>query len=500
MLRIWAMLFTLTAFKEDMMGKVYNVIDVSEWQGNIDWKKVKAAGIDGVIIRYADGTYLDKKFDYNMKNAIAVGLHVGCYIFSRAKDKSGAEKEATRLFNAASKYKYDMPLYIDLEANGLGKYADTVAAAFLNKIKALGGVGGVYANLNWWNNYLTKTAKNYSASPFWIAQYYSEVTHKKPSLFGMWQYTSSGKVDGIKGRVDRDRLYIAYWDRDKPQPQPKPPEPEKQPYPGTFPTLKLVKTPDEVIADAIRFAKWITGDNRFGYGRMGGAKYKGTTEYSITHSGGCHFCGSNAHKIAKAKKAGLKNPEEWEFTYVCNTFVHACYAHAGVIPMLNARGHAWWTGNYQKSELWKEIKKPKKITDCQPGDVFGWDSHYCLYLGNGKGAEATSGGGNPAASKEAWAKSIRICDFSRHFKAATHIFRYVGPVNSTTLIRYGEVSKRVTLLQKFLNWYGDYKLAEDGLFGDATLKAVKDFQKKSSITVDGIVGSGTIAAMKKAVK
>ena len=197
---------------EDKKKGVYKFIDVSDWQGKINWTKVKADGIDGAIIRYADGTTLDKRFAENMAGAIKAGLHVGAYIFSRAKTKSEAEKEATRLFDACKSYKYDMPLYIDLEVAALSKYADTVAAAFLNKIASFGVRGGVYANLNWWNNYLTKTLKDYSASAFWIAQYNDKMTHKDPSKFGMWQYTSSGTVDGISGRVDRDKCYVAYWE------------------------------------------------------------------------------------------------------------------------------------------------------------------------------------------------------------------------------------------------------------------------------------------------
>lgn len=188
------------------------VIDVSDWQSQIDWAKVKKAGVVGAIIRYADGNTLDKRFAENMKNAKANGIHIGSYIFSRAKTKAEAEKEAERLFNACKEYELDMPLYIDLEVDSLSKYANTVAQAFLIKMKALGGKGGVYANLNWWNNYLKDTAENYSASPFWIAQYNDTMDYKPASKMGMWQYSSSGKVSGISGKVDMDHCYVAYWD------------------------------------------------------------------------------------------------------------------------------------------------------------------------------------------------------------------------------------------------------------------------------------------------
>ena len=191
----------------------YKVIDVSDWQGQIDWAKVKADGIVGAIIRYADGDTLDVRFEENMKGATAVGLHIGAYIYSRAKTKAQAEKEAERLFNACKPYTLDMPLYIDLEAKSLEKYANTVAQAFLIKMKSLGGRGGVYANLNWWDNCLADTAKNYSSNPFWIAQYNSTMDYKPADRMGMWQYTSEGRVNGIDGDVCMDKCYRAYWEK-----------------------------------------------------------------------------------------------------------------------------------------------------------------------------------------------------------------------------------------------------------------------------------------------
>lgn len=193
----------------------YKVIDVSDWQGKIDWAKVKAAGVIGAIIRYADDDILDSRFAENMKNAKAAGLHIGSYIYSRAKTKAQAEKDAERLFNACKPYGCDLPLYIDLEQKGLEKYADTVAIAFLTKLDKLGcKKRGVYANLNWWNNYLKKTKSDYRSNAFWVAQWESSKCDFKPAAdVGMWQYSSSGSVNGIKGRVDMDWLYIDYWNR-----------------------------------------------------------------------------------------------------------------------------------------------------------------------------------------------------------------------------------------------------------------------------------------------
>ena len=272
-------------------SKTYTAIDVSEFQGTIDWTKVKKAGVDAAIIRYADGTYLDPKFATNMKNAIAAGIHVGCYIFSRAKTAAEAESEATRLYNAAKAYKYDMPLYIDLEANNLSKCADTVAAAFLKKMAALGARGGVYANLTWWNNYLTKTAANYSAHPFWIAQYNKTMDHKNPSLFGMWQYSSSGKVDGISSNVDLDHLYVAYWENSLVKNSEKVSE-------TTTATTTLTRS--QIISNMESWAKKMAADNRFHYVKWDSA-VPGTKK--------CPIC-NNASDIYSAL-ANVKEVKKW---------------------------------------------------------------------------------------------------------------------------------------------------------------------------------------------
>ena len=470
---------------------VYKVIDVSEHQKTIDWAKVKADGVVGAIIRYADGDYLDVNFDKNMKGAKAAGLHVGSYIFSRAKTKAQAESEAERIFNACKPYDLDMPIYIDLEVAKLSKYADTVAPAFLNKTKALGGRGGVYANLNWWNNYLKNTAKNYSANPFWIAQYNSTMDYKPASRMGMWQYSSSGKVAGISTNVDMDECYIQYW----------PDEPVKVPYSGEFPSTKIVKTNAEVKADAVRWACWIAGDNRFHYGYTNKHGSSDSKDWNPNaHHNGCYFCGTNTTSGGRSK-AGIT---DYQFTYCCNPFVGAAWAHGGCVPKameLCRKGSSWnfekGTG-YDKSSLFTNLGKPAKST-LELGDVLCSDKHVAIYIGNGKIAEAAGGDDNVRNSSK-WNNSIHTTSLTdSRYSGFKRVHRYNSSVDTTSLIRHGEISKRVELMQKFFIWYG-IELIADGIFGDGTLEAVKKFQTDMEISVDGVVGNDTIGKMKEVKK
>lgn len=188
-------------------------IDISEWQGKIDFSKVKNAGIDCVIVRYADGSYCDKYFAYNMGECERRGIHFGAYIYSRAINEAQAREEAQAIIKACSLYNYDMPIYIDMEANELVGIANIIIDAFLDECDKAGVLGGIYANLNWFNNYIN--TRKYIERPLWIAQYYDRLTHKNPGWFGMWQYTSQGSCPGISGNVDLNHVYVDYWNQKK---------------------------------------------------------------------------------------------------------------------------------------------------------------------------------------------------------------------------------------------------------------------------------------------
>ena len=195
-------------------------IDISSWQGVIDFKKVKESGVEFIIVRYADGASIDRLFNHNMQNCQDYGFHFGAYIYSRAINEAQAKGEAQRIIEACKPYKYDMPLYIDLEVDKNKSIANQIAGAFLAECDRQGVKGGIYANKNWFTNYIdTERFKKY---PLWIAQWGKSITHRTPGIFGMWQYSDSGYCPGISGKVDLDKCYNYYWiDQNNPEPDDK---------------------------------------------------------------------------------------------------------------------------------------------------------------------------------------------------------------------------------------------------------------------------------------
>ena len=196
-------------------------IDVSSYQGNVDWKAVKNAGISFVILRcgfrgYTQGGLIaDDKFAANIQGANSAGLKVGIYIFSQAINEKEAIEEASYCIQLAKKYKVSYPIFIDTEkvaangarANGLDKNTRTaVCVAFCKTIQNAGYTPGVYANKNWLNNNVN--VSEFGPYKIWMAQYVSVPDYK--GRYEIWQHTDKGSVSGIKGNVDLDISYLGY--------------------------------------------------------------------------------------------------------------------------------------------------------------------------------------------------------------------------------------------------------------------------------------------------
>nr|MBQ8252747.1 glycoside hydrolase family 25 protein [Lachnospiraceae bacterium] len=195
-------------------------IDVSKWNKEIDWEKVKAAGVEFAIIRCGyrgskTGALVeDPYFAKNIKGATDAGIRVGIYFFTQAVTPAEAVEEASMVLMLSKQYKISYPLFIDTEgaggngrADGLDKETRTaVCKAFCETIENAGYTAGVYASKSWLLNNLDM--EQLSSYTTWLAQYSAQPTYEGD--YDMWQYTSAGKIDGISTLVDYNVSYMDY--------------------------------------------------------------------------------------------------------------------------------------------------------------------------------------------------------------------------------------------------------------------------------------------------
>lgn len=203
------------------ISKVYG-IDVSYYQGNIDWKKVKNSGVEFVIIRVgyrgygSAGTLVeDPKFKTYLDGAAKAGLKVGVYFYTQAITTAEAQEEAKFVLDRIKGYSLQMPVYYDIESvdydtgrldsAGLSKAQKTaLCTAFCDTIIKSGYSAGVYANYTWLNYYIDGAGLG-RKYPIWLAHYTSNTNYDQ--RMDMWQYSGSGTVSGISAYTDVNVWY-----------------------------------------------------------------------------------------------------------------------------------------------------------------------------------------------------------------------------------------------------------------------------------------------------
>ena len=190
----------------------YRVIDISHWNGNINFNLVKASGIWGVIIKAGGsdaGLYTDPRFEEYYNAAVSAGLHVGAYYFVGKKCVTAADgtADANRFMTMLKGKKFDLPVYLDFEAPAPAtKTGNTQAAiAFCRAMEKAGYFTGIYASdVSGFRQRLNST--QLLSFTWWVARYGSVPTQATRNMT-MWQYSSSGSVSGITGRVDMNHCY-----------------------------------------------------------------------------------------------------------------------------------------------------------------------------------------------------------------------------------------------------------------------------------------------------
>ena len=203
----------------EIVEKEVEGIDVSSFQGDIDWEKVKAAGTDFAIIRCGfrnltnDEIHVDSKFHYNISEANRLEIPVGVYFYSTAINEKEALEEASFVLNLIKDYDviypvvYDFEMFNENRTKGVSNgRINNNAIKFLDYIRAHGYHGMLYTNLRGIENrwYLD----NFEGYGIWYAQYIDVPTYY--GSYDMWQYTDVGRIDGIDVNVDLNHSYVAY--------------------------------------------------------------------------------------------------------------------------------------------------------------------------------------------------------------------------------------------------------------------------------------------------
>ena len=245
-------------------------IDVSQWQGTINWSQVKGK-VDFALIRAGYGDTLsfpyqiDKMYEANYKGCKQAGIPVGVYFYSYASTVAQAQREADSCIALLKGKQFEYPVYYDVEEMSTFRTGKTneIIKAFADKLEKAGYYVGIYIYRSAAQSYLSsETRKRYAMA---IAEYGDRLNYNDP--YGIWQNTSSWSVAGINGRVDHDYCYVDYPKIIKeagrngyakaPTPAPTP-KPTPKPTPAPKPAKKTV---DELAREVIA-GKWSAGESR----------------------------------------------------------------------------------------------------------------------------------------------------------------------------------------------------------------------------------------------
>ena len=192
-------------------------IDVSAWQGKIDWKTVADYGMGFAILRITEaGNVVDSQFENNLAGCNKYNIPVGVYKYSYAMTIAEIQREARKVVSTLNGRRIQFPVFLDLEYNNqrsLGSESvHKMADAFRESVEAAGYKFAIYCNVDWYENVICSHLKKYD---FWIARYPSNddgwLQERLRPDFGVgWQYSSKAKIPGISGTVDRNVFYKDY--------------------------------------------------------------------------------------------------------------------------------------------------------------------------------------------------------------------------------------------------------------------------------------------------
>lgn len=463
-------------------------IDVSANQGNINWKTVANYGMSFAILRITEaGNVIDSTFEQNYKGCIKNKIPVGVYKYSYASTIAEIQSEARKVVSVLNGRKLDYPVWLDLEWNNqksLGSESiHKMAEAFRKIVVAAGYKFGIYCNVDWYVNVICSHLKKYD---FWIARYPANdtgivVERLRPEYGAMWQYSSKATIPGISTKVDRSVSYKNYSSTTNKNNS----TTNKQEGGNKLTKEQAINALIAVALKEIGYLEKAT--NAQLDSKTANAGYNNYTKYwrdVYPAYQGQPWCACQiswdmmtAFGLETAKKL-LKH---WPYVY-CPSMrdYFTLYANPQVGDIV-----IFWSSKK------KEFVHTGLVIKVQ-GDQF-WTIE-----GNTSGASGIVANGGGVCQKSYYNSQLPGTKFCRpDYSIVTSIKSHSTTNTSTTTattknwIEYGDKGNNVKTLQTQLNKVG-YKLEVDGICGNATVAAIKDFQKKYNLAVDGQAGKNTI--------
>lgn len=473
-------------------------IDVSSWQGKIDWNKVANYGMDFAILRITEsGNVIDGQFENNFAGCNKYKIPVGVYKYSYAMTIAEIQSEARKVVSVLNGRKIQFPVFLDLEHNNqrtLGSESiHKMADAFREIVEAAGYKFGIYCNVDWYNTVICSHLKKHD---FWIARYPANdngtvVERLRPSWGVGWQYSSKATIPGINTKVDRNIFYKDYTEAKES---------------GT-----MAKTKEQIIQnvrnDAVSFAVNIANDNSHGYSQ----RIRSLYEINIPKSFDCSSLALTAYYYAFLKNGLTKQArylkENCSYTGNMLKMLNAGFevvarnqtAHAKMIKgdlELNTTHHVAMAIDKNNIVHARSSERTTNTRDdsgneirTQPWYLYshGW-THRLRFTG--KGIDF-SGLTNTTGSKP-------IAKPSTSTKPSTTTSKGAGYMFEPKLVKLGSEGTSVLLLQEILIARGfkgkNGKALSLSRKADAnTIYALKQYQKSRNgvLSVDGECGKNT---------
>ena len=467
-------------------------IDVSANQGNINWKAVANYGMGFAILRITEkGNVIDPTFERNYKGCIENKIPVGVYKYSYATSIEQIKTEASIVIKTLNKRKLDYPVFLDIEDKCQRNISKSVMMQMINAFRAIivkaGYKFGIYCGESWYNTYLPDGAKKYDC---WIAHYPDPddgtmQTRVKPGTGIGWQYSSKATIPGIPTKVDRSIFYKDYSSINNTNNS----TTNKQEGGNKLTKEQAINALIAVAKNEIGYLEKATNDQLDS--KTANAGYNNYTKYwrdIYPAYQGQPWCACQISwdmMTAFGLETAKKLLRHWPYVYcptMANLFTLYANPQVGDIVIFKHNGVFTHTGLVIKVQ----------------GDKF-WTIE-----GNTSGASGIVANGGGVCQKSYYNSQLPGTKFCRPDYSIVTSIKSNSSTNTSTIvatknwIEYGDKGNDVKTLQTKLNKIG-YKLEVDGICGNATVAAIKDFQKKYNLAVDGQAGKNTVTKLNSVI-